>query len=66
MNDHLAYPGRKLDIVHGCSPINLGLNASSSLNQTERDENDPDNSEMKLTVHYCDEHKEEAKKNPLK
>ncbi|CAH1770163.1 4774_t:CDS:1, partial [Entrophospora sp. SA101] len=34
--------------------------------QTERDENDPDNSEMKLTVHYCDEHKEEAKKNPLK
>ncbi|CAJ0646052.1 12711_t:CDS:2 [Entrophospora sp. SA101] len=33
MNDHLAYPGRKLDIVHGCSPINLGLNASSSLKQ---------------------------------
>ena len=31
--------------------------------QTEKDENDPD---RQLKVYYCDEHKEEAKKSPLK
>jgi len=34
--------------------------------QEERDENDPNNPEMNLRVCYCDEHKEEAQKSPLK
>ncbi|MCE8158890.1 MAG: hypothetical protein I3270_00155 [Candidatus Moeniiplasma glomeromycotorum] len=34
--------------------------------QEERDENDPNNPKKKLRVQYCDEHKEEAQKSPLK